>query len=51
MVNIYASFSLPFMMFYHDGLRITLPKMPATAQNFGHPPLIIPLPPDVLFGS
>lgn len=32
--------SLPCMMFYHDGLRITLPKMPATAQNFGHPPLI-----------
>ncbi|KIK02963.1 hypothetical protein K443DRAFT_677125 [Laccaria amethystina LaAM-08-1] len=30
----------PQMMFYHDGLRITLPKMPATAQNFGHPHLI-----------
>ena len=29
-------------MFYHDGLRITVPKMPATAQNFGHPPLILP---------
>jgi len=28
------------MMFYHEGLRITLPKMPATAQFLGHPPLI-----------
>ena len=27
-------------MFYHDGLRIMLPKMPATAQFLGHPPLI-----------
>jgi hypothetical protein len=31
------------MMLYHDGLRITLPKMPATAQNSGHPLLISPL--------
>jgi len=31
------------MMFYHDGLRITLPKVPATAQFFGQPPLILSL--------
>ncbi|KAF8185198.1 hypothetical protein BJ912DRAFT_491128 [Pholiota molesta] len=30
------------MMLYHDGLRISLPKMPATAQFFGHPHLISP---------
>lgn len=29
-------------MLYHDGLRISMPKLPATAQNFGHPLLIIP---------
>jgi len=29
------------MMFYHDGLRIMLPKVPATAQFFGQPPLIL----------
>ncbi|KAF8840905.1 hypothetical protein BDN67DRAFT_587488 [Paxillus ammoniavirescens] len=28
------------MMFFHDGLRITLPKRPATAQIFGQPLLI-----------
>ena len=28
------------MMLYHDGLRITLPKMPATAQFLGQPLLI-----------